>query len=232
MVRTGLCVIIACFVALACGSPKRLFKTDTSATEVLGKNLEDYNDEELIKELEGLLQNLNDEQLDRLQNIVDQEADEAEGQKETSEFDVISTELLEMGMDIEDVADLKLLGNLMHEFLVQVPDIDDKLKMSHKGDLQDHIQLYLLGLPNKLGPLGYIALHHVLEEDETDEEHVSVKEKVVPVKEKAAAVPEKVSPVTYRRRREAPPKGSLPKGNSYFKPPLHSKQVKTKVNKY
>ena len=29
-------------------------------------------------------------------------------------------------------------------------------------------QLYLLGLPNKLGPLGYIALHHVL--DAADEE--------------------------------------------------------------
>ena len=24
-------------------------------------------------------------------------------------------------------------------------------------------QLYLLGLPNKLGPLGFIALHHILE---------------------------------------------------------------------
>ena len=30
------------------------------------------------------------------------------------------------------------------------------------------LQLYLLGLPNKLGPLGFLALHHVLTTEETD----------------------------------------------------------------
>ena len=37
--------------------------------------------------------------------------------------------------------------------------------------------MYLLGLPNKLGPLGYIALHHVLDgadEEEGDGEIVDV----------------------------------------------------------
>ena len=36
-------------------------------------------------------------------------------------------------------------------------------------------QLYLLGLPNKLGPLGFIALHHILEgESEGNGEIVDV----------------------------------------------------------
>ena len=30
------------------------------------------------------------------------------------------------------------------------------------------LQLYLLGLPNKLGPLGFLALHHVLTTEEVD----------------------------------------------------------------
>merc|ERR1712200_103950 len=29
--------------------------------------------------------------------------------------------------------------------------------------LEDHCKLYLLGLPNKLGPLGFLALHSILE---------------------------------------------------------------------
>ena len=37
-------------------------------------------------------------------------------------------------------------------------------------------QLYLLGLPNKLGPLGFLALHHVLtEEEEVDVAEVDAK---------------------------------------------------------
>ena len=38
------------------------------------------------------------------------------------------------------------------------------------------LQLYLLGLPNKLGPLGFLALHHVLtEEEEADVAKVNTK---------------------------------------------------------
>ena len=33
----------------------------------------------------------------------------------------------------------------------------------YKKSLFISLQLYLLGLPNKLGPLGYISLHHVLD---------------------------------------------------------------------
>ena len=38
------------------------------------------------------------------------------------------------------------------------------------------LQLYLLGLPNKLGPLGFLALHHVLTTEEVDAEGSKVGE--------------------------------------------------------
>merc|ERR1712038_539490 len=82
---------------------------------------------------------------------------------------MITQELQEMGMDKEDIEDLQALAALMHEFLVRVPNIEVKLELSHNKDLLDNIQLYLLGLPNKLGPLGFIALHQVLDGEETGE---------------------------------------------------------------
>merc|ERR1712058_222615 len=93
-----------------------------------------------------------------------------------AEFDMILAELVEMGMVEENVHDLKQLAALMYEFLIQVPEISSKLKLIKEYDLLDNIQLYLLGLPNKLGPLGYIALKQVLEEiDEADGEIVDIK---------------------------------------------------------
>merc|ERR1719378_941961 len=42
--------------------------------------------------------------------------------------------------------------------------LEEKLGMAPgSNELLDNVQLYLLGLPNKLGPLGYISLHHVLD---------------------------------------------------------------------
>jgi hypothetical protein len=84
--------------------------------------------------------------------------------------------------------------------LKQVKDIETRLELTGKHDLMDNIQvdlifsfisfltrlsppqMYLLGLPNKLGPLGYLALHHVLEdaEDEEDEEAEVAVEQVLP----------------------------------------------------
>ncbi|CAN0547140.1 unnamed protein product, partial [Ectocarpus sp. 8 AP-2014] len=104
-----------------------------------------------------LVKNLDDEQLELLESIMGKDIDEA------TEFDMIVTELKAMGMEEEDINDLKQLSDLMYEFLIQVPEVATKLELSHDYDLLDNIQLYLLGLPNKLGPLGYIALHHVLE---------------------------------------------------------------------
>merc|ERR1712083_894455 len=78
-------------------------------------------------------------------------------------------ELKAMGMDRQDISDLKQLAELMHEFLINVPNLKLKLEIVSNNDLLDNIQLYLLGLPNKLGPLGYIALHHILDGEETGE---------------------------------------------------------------
>merc|ERR1719233_133057 len=79
-------------------------------------------------------------------------------------------------MDEEDIEDLQTLSELMHLFLKQIPALSTKLELTQEHDLLDNVQLYLLGLPNKLGPLGYIALHNVLEEmGEADGEIVDIK---------------------------------------------------------
>merc|ERR1719153_553553 len=115
---------------------------------------------EELQELEDLIGSLSTDQLEELQAIMDRDHDEV------TEFDLISGELAEMGIEEEDIADLKLLGSMMHKFLVQVPDIETRLEMTKRHDLIDHVQLYLLGLPNKLGPLGFLALHRILTEEE------------------------------------------------------------------
>merc|ERR1719191_994296 len=67
-----------------------------------------------------------------------------------------------------------MLAEMMHGFLSQIPALATKLELEKEYDLLDNVQLYLLGLPNKLGPLGYIALHHVLEGEENHAEIVDV----------------------------------------------------------
>merc|ERR1712126_231821 len=132
--------------------------------------IEEIEQAQMLKELEVLIQNLDDEQLDNLEKILTTD------DEEESEFELIVKELKEMGLDHQDIEDLKVLATLMNEFLVKVPGLEDKLGMTSDYDLLDNIQLYLLGLPNKLGPLGYIALKQVLEEiDEADGEIVDIK---------------------------------------------------------
>merc|ERR1719309_271734 len=96
---------------------------------------------EELQELEDLIGSLSTDQLEELQAIMDRDHDEM------TEFDLISGELAEMGVEEEDIADLKLLGSMMHKFLVQVTDIEIRLEMKKPHDLMDHVQLYLLGLP-------------------------------------------------------------------------------------
>merc|ERR1719341_2169121 len=115
-----------------------------------------------MKELEELIGSLSSEQLEELQDIMGRDHDEM------TEFELISGELAQMGVEEEDIVDLKLLGSMINDFLIQVDDIEVRLEMKKPHDLMDHIQLYLLGLPNKLGPLGFLALHHVLTTEETD----------------------------------------------------------------
>lgn len=128
---------------------------------------------QMLKELEVLIKNLDDDQLDNLEMILKDEEEDTED----TEFGRVKQELLDMGVEEQDIEDLKALAALMTEFLVKIPNIVRKLELRSEADLLDHVQLYLLGLPNKLGPLGYIALHHVLDnadEPEGDGEIVDV----------------------------------------------------------
>merc|ERR1719244_2559655 len=91
----------------------------------------------------------------------------------------------------------------MHEFLDQIPSLAEKLELKKEYDLLDNVQLYLLGLPNKLGPLGYIALHNVLEElDDADGEIVDIK--VEPVVASTTTVAPETTVPTYRKKRSNP----------------------------
>merc|ERR1711862_400653 len=92
----------------------------------------------------------------------------------------------------------------MHEFLGQIPSLGQKLELRKEYDLLDNVQLYLLGLPNKLGPLGYIALHNVLEElDDTDGEIVDIKVEPVVATTTTTSAPEPTVP-TFRKKRSNP----------------------------
>merc|ERR1719354_1088548 len=77
---------------------------------------------------------------------------------------MIHAELEELGMDPADVEDMFDLADMMMKFLTKIPEIEKKLELDDdEYSLEDHSKLYLLGLPNKLGPLGFLALHSILE---------------------------------------------------------------------
>jgi len=183
-------LLSTCVVISVIGVPKILFgPTKGGVAEDLPreKELEDFSEEELLKELSELVENLTEEQLASLEEILDKE-----DLDDSSEFRMITDELKKIGMDDEDIQDLKMLTKLMHDFLISVPKISENLKLTKETDLQDHVQLYLLGLPNNLGPLGYVALHKVLEDEDDEEEGIPV-----------AAVETLSAPTTFRRRRHA-----------------------------
>jgi len=145
-------------------------KVTQEEKEVIVKELENA---QMLKELEVLIKNLDDDQLDNLEKILVEDEEDSED----TEFGRVKQELLDMGMEEQDIEDLKTLAALMVEFLEKIPNIERKLELKAEADLLDNVQLYLLGLPNKLGPLGYIALHHVLDgadEEEGDGEIVDV----------------------------------------------------------
>jgi len=168
--------------------------------------IQELEDAQMLKELEILIKNLDDEQLDKLETILVQKDTD-----HSTEFGMIMTELKSMGVDDEDIEDLKQLASLMNEFLVQVPLLEEKLEMKGHTDLLDNIQLYLLGLPNKLGPLGFIALHHVLDSGDDDLGHGDIVDVVLEpssvekiermVKEKAAKEKAEDIAPTFRRKR-------------------------------
>merc|ERR1711931_236418 len=98
------------------------------------------------------------EELDQLEAILGKPLDEK------TELQMIQAELQQLGMDPQDVQDMFDLSEMMKKFLLKIPDVDTKLQLaSDDYSLGDHCKLYLLGLPNKLGPLGFLALHSILE---------------------------------------------------------------------
>jgi len=124
--------------------------------------VKELEDEELSKEIENLVSNLDDEQLEQLEEILAKDLDEA------SEFDMLMAELKEMGMDEEDIKDLLELSGMMTKFLKQVPEVGEAVLVDSPYTLEDNVKLYLLGLPNNLGPLGFLALHSVLQDGDDD----------------------------------------------------------------
>merc|ERR1711962_213773 len=120
--------------------------------------VKELEDEELSKEIENLVSNLDDEQLEQLEEILAKDLDEA------SEFDMLMAELKEMGMDEEDIKDLLELSGMMSKFLNKVPEVEQAVLVDSPYTLEDNVKLYLLGLPNNLGPLGFLALHSVLQD--------------------------------------------------------------------
>ena len=145
---------------------------------------------QMLKELEVLIKNLDDDQLDNLEKILVEDEEDTED----TEFGRVKQELLDMGMEEQDIEDLKTLAALMVEFLEKIPNIESKLELKAEADLLDNVQvisliqiiqshesfqLYLLGLPNKLGPLGFIALHHVLDGADEEEEEGEIVDVVI-----------------------------------------------------
>merc|ERR1712212_417581 len=124
--------------------------------------VKELEDEELSKEIENLVSNLDDEQLEQLEEILAKDLDEA------SEFDMLMAELKEMGMDEEDIKDLLELSGMMTKFLNKVPEVEQAVLVDSPYTLEDNVKLYLLGLPNNLGPLGFLALHSVLQDGDDD----------------------------------------------------------------
>merc|ERR1719285_1134837 len=105
-----------------------------------------------------MIDTLSAEELDQLEAILGKPLDEK------TELQMIQAELQQLGMDPQDVQDMFDLSEMMKKFLLKIPDVDTKLQLDEDDySLEDHCKLYLLGLPNKLGPLGFLALHSILE---------------------------------------------------------------------
>jgi len=123
--------------------------------------LEQYEETAIINELEEFVSQLDDEQLDRLEEILEEE------EIEENEDALLAETLTDLGLEEEFINDLKVLSQDITEYLSRSKVLKEKLEMSSK-DLSDNVKLYLLGLPNSLGPLGYIGLHSVLAEEEEE----------------------------------------------------------------
>merc|ERR1712243_127063 len=116
-----------------------------------------------VAEIEELIDGLTDQQLSDLQEILHGDL------TPEKELELIISELTTMGMDDVDIKDLLELADLMTDYLKKVPDVERVVVGEEEYSIADNVKLYLLGLPNKLGPLGFVGLHRVLNENVEDE---------------------------------------------------------------
>ena len=112
-------------------------KVTQEEKEVIVKELENA---QMLKELEVLIKNLDDDQLDNLEKILVEDEEDSED----TEFGRVKQELLDMGMEEQDIEDLKTLAALMVEFLEKIPNIERKLELKAEADLLDNVQVISL----------------------------------------------------------------------------------------
>merc|ERR1719365_442673 len=148
-----LALVAACQAAIAPAGEFESAGEGTKFTEEELRLVKQLEDEELSKEIENLVGNLDDEQLEKLEAILAKDLDEA------SEMDMLMAELKELGMDQEDIEDLLELAGMMTKFLQKVPEVEEAVLTESSS--------------YNLGPLGFFALHSVLQDG--DEDIVDVK---------------------------------------------------------
>merc|ERR1712168_321811 len=124
----------------------------------------DADEAEAIQDIEELIDGLSDEQLTSLEEILTGDL------TPEKELELIISELTNMGMDEIDIRDMLELADMMIDFLKKVPDVEKVVVGEEDYSIADNVKLYLLGLPNKLGPLGFVGLHSVLNENIEDDE--------------------------------------------------------------
>merc|ERR1712168_491840 len=160
VLRKGYCLIMKCLILLVClafakgGMAEKVEMTAEEKAKLMNEMME----ADIQKEIEEMIDTLSAEELDQLEAILGKPLDEK------TELQMIQAELQQLGMDPQDGQDMFDLSEMMKKFLLKIPDVDTKLQLaSDDYSLEDHCKLYLLGLPNKLGPLGFLALHSILE---------------------------------------------------------------------
>jgi len=122
----------------------------------------------LERELEEFVSQLDDEELDDLEQRLEVILQDQEHESESS---LLLAELEEIGFDESDIEDFSVLAEDITEFLMTIPTLQSKLGLTEEG-LSDHVKMYLLGLDNKLGPIGFLALHHLIKGEERIEENL------------------------------------------------------------
>jgi len=119
----------------------------------------------LERELEDFVFQLDDEELEALEERLEEiiEGDYV-GDMESK---MILKQLSMIGLGDDDLREFNILADDMTIFLSTIPTMRTKLGLSGE-DLADNVKMYLLGLDNELGPIGFLALHRLIRGDEVE----------------------------------------------------------------